>query len=73
MLSIALFCFVIPGFFPFTIPWIRERMSRARRDFLLVSRDVWIVKGESRIRARREGECPDKMVRVLGNKRAMHL
>lgn len=30
-------------------------------------------KRESRIRGRRGGECPDKTVRVLGNKRAMHL
>jgi len=66
-------CFVIPGSFSFTIQWIRKQMSRVAsmlRFFLSIC-EMYESKGESR--ARLGGECPDKTVRVLGNKRAMHL
>jgi len=66
-------CFVIPGSFSFTIQWIRKQMSRVAsmlRFFLSIC-EMYESKGESR--AKLGGECPDKTVRVLGNKRAMHL
>lgn len=77
MLSIVLVTFIsfrnTGAPFHLRIRRIRERMSRVRYDFSSRFTRMYGSKGESRIRGRREGECPDKTVRVLGNKRAMHL